>query len=121
MSKHILLIDDEPDIIKILAFKLKKNGYDVGVASSGEEGCQFVKEGLRPDLFIIDYRMPGWNGLETAKEIRKLLGETFIPILFLTASTNSINVEELQKVNAQGVMNKPFEMEEIVSFIEEYT
>lgn len=83
MSKTILLIDDEPTILKVLENRLKANGYNVITALSGEKGIAKAKK-EKPDLIILDVLMPVVFGGEAAQQLQKDPQTAAIPIIFLS-------------------------------------
>lgn len=110
----ILIIDDEPNIRSILSLILKKEGYDVYTASTGEEGVELASE-LAFDVAVTDINLPGMNGIETMKAIR-----SFYPagqFVFITAhGTFSLAVEAI-KNGGYNFVSKPFDNEEILGII----
>ena len=80
----ILLVDDEPDILDIISYNLKAEGYKVKTASSGREGVEKAKK-VRPDLILLDVMMPEMDGIEACEQIRKTPGLEHTIIAFLTA------------------------------------
>lgn len=80
----ILLVDDEPDILEIISYNLKAEGYKVKTASSGREGVEKAKK-VRPDLILLDVMMPEMDGIEACEQIRKTPGLEHTIIAFLTA------------------------------------
>lgn len=80
----ILLVDDEPDILEILEYTLKKEGYEVATASNGEEGLQRAEE-FKPDLIILDIMMPIMDGVEVCRQLRAKPEFKNTIITFLTA------------------------------------
>lgn len=86
MSKEIkiLLVDDEPDILELLEFHLKKEGYKVKRAKNGAEAITKAKK-TQPDLIVLDIMMPEMNGIEVCKELRKMEEFQSTVIVFLTA------------------------------------
>lgn len=111
MSEKILIVDDEKNIVNILAFNLKKEGYDVITASNGLEGVEAsFKED--PDLILLDIMMPELNGFDACKKIRE---KSSTPIIMLTA-----RAEELDKVlglelGADDYVTKPFSIRELIA------
>ena len=89
MDRKILIVDDEKNIVDIIAFNLKKEGYTVITAADGEEGVQKAME-ENPDLILLDIMMPKLDGYEVCKKIRE---KKNTPIIMLTA-----RAEELDKV-----------------------
>ena len=82
-KKKILIVDDEPDVLKLLGERLSKAGYEVVKASSGKEAIALVEKTM-PALVILDIAMPGMDGSEVAAALRKNPATSEIPILFLT-------------------------------------
>ena len=107
MTKRILVIDDEDAIRKSFELALEDSGYQVDTASSGMEGIEMLKS-QNYDLVFLDLKMPGMNGVETLREIRKLNKD--IPVYIVTAFYGEF-FEELTHMAEQGVefevLNKP--------------
>ena len=107
MTKRILVIDDEDAIRKSFELALEDSGYEVDTASSGMEGIEMLKS-QSYDLVFLDLKMPGMNGVETLREIRKLNKD--IPVYIVTAFYGEF-FEELTHMAEQGVefevLNKP--------------
>ena len=111
MDRKILIVDDEKNIVDIIAFNLKKEGYTVITAADGEEGVQKAME-ENPDLILLDIMMPKLDGYEVCKKIRE---KKNTPIIMLTA-----RAEELDKVlglelGADDYVTKPFRPLELVA------
>ena len=116
MGKKILIIDDEPDIIKVVKFRLIKTGYELMTAADGREGLELARV-LKPDLVLLDYRMPFLNGDEVCKEIKKDESTKHIPVILMTASTQDTLKENIQTMGADDYILKPFEPEELIKKI----
>jgi DNA-binding response OmpR family regulator len=82
-KKKILIVDDERDIVKALMIRLKNSGYDVVSAFNGVEGVSMAY-GEKPDLIILDIRMPAGSGLSVAEQLKRSTHTRAIPIIFLT-------------------------------------
>lgn len=83
-GKRILLIDDEPDILEVISYNLKKEGYEVYTANSGAEGIEMAKEVL-PHLILLDVMMPEKDGIETCQDLRQIPSLQGTLIVFLSA------------------------------------
>jgi len=119
MSKgKILVVDDEPEIVKSVSMRLSANGYETVVAMDGIQATSMaVKE--QPDVIILDIGMPAGDGHTIVKRLRNSAKTNCIPIVFLTARTSD---EDHQKAYDQGVdkyITKPFDSEELVAAIDE--
>lgn len=84
MSKRLLVVDDEPNLLRAVAACLKAEGYEVSTARSGQEALLQLAESV-PDLIISDIRMPGMDGYKLARHLRGSPRTALIPIVFLTA------------------------------------
>jgi PAS domain S-box-containing protein len=100
----LLLIDDEPDILRVLSMSLKADGYDVVSAQNGPEGiAAFEKE--KPDIVITDIKMPGMNGIEVLKKVKGLSIDT--EVIIITGHGDIENAIEALKHCASDFINKP--------------
>ncbi len=100
----LLLIDDEPDILRVLSISLKADGYDVVSAQNGPEGiAAFEKE--KPDIVITDIKMPGMDGIEVLKKIKGLNADT--EVIIITGHGDIENAIEALKHGASDYINKP--------------
>jgi two-component system, cell cycle sensor histidine kinase and response regulator CckA len=111
----ILVVDDEPDLLLFLTFLMKRAGYDVIGASTGEESIRKVKE-ERPDLILLDVVLPDLDGFEICRRIRSdsETKDTFIIILSARRTTVNNQVEGLQ-AGADGYMTKPVDPDELLA------
>lgn len=111
MGQTVLVVDDEQNIVNIIAFNLKKEGYEVLNAGDGEEAVEIVEK-HQPDLILLDIMMPKMDGYEACRKIREKYN---IPIIMLTA-----RAEELDKVlglemGADDYVTKPFGTRELIA------
>lgn len=83
---RILLVDDEPDLLQLLGYRLQRDGYEVHWAEDGVEALEIIRD-VKPDLVVLDVMMPRMDGLETCKRIRADQHMAQIPVLMLTAKT----------------------------------
>ncbi len=89
-QKKILLIDDEQDILELISYNLRKEGYDVFTASNGNEGIIKAKE-IIPDLILLDVMMPEKDGIETCTDLRKIKELQKTLIVFLSARSEEFS------------------------------
>ena len=118
MAKKILLVDDEPLVIKVLASRLKANGYEVITAYEGKEGLEKAR-GEKPDLVILDLRLPGINGYEICSQLKKDAAFSNIPVIIITGSTDSGDRELAENALADAFIVKPFDRETLLFKIKE--
>jgi DNA-binding response OmpR family regulator len=111
MAPHILIIDDEPELVRVVRSYLEKAGFQVSAAYRGDEGLHEFRAG-RPDLVILDLNLPGMDGLDVAREIRRR-GQT--PILMLTARVEEADRLIGLELGADDYVSKPFSPREVVA------
>ena len=113
MSKpRILIGDDEKNILKVLESRLKAGGFDVIKASSGDEALEKIKK-EKPDLVILDLGMPGLNGYQVCRELKKTDEFKQMPIIILSAWVREKQGEDTAL--ADLYLTKPFRPEELIS------
>jgi two-component system response regulator VicR len=111
MEKKILVVDDEKPIADILQFNLKKEGFEVTCAYDGNEAIKLVEE-IQPDLILLDIMLPGRDGMEVCREVRKKYD---IPIIMLTAKDSEIDKVLGLELGADDYVTKPFSTREIIA------
>jgi two-component system alkaline phosphatase synthesis response regulator PhoP len=112
--KLVLVIDDEVHILELVKYNLEKEGYRVIACETGEEGlCMIRKE--QPDLLILDLMLPGMDGLEVCKRIRKSSKMTGLPIIMLTAKGEEFDKVLGLEIGADDYMTKPFSVLELAA------
>jgi DNA-binding response OmpR family regulator len=113
-KKLILIVDDNPENRKVLGSLLTKNGYEVGSASDGFKALKFI-ENILPDLILLDVMMPGLDGFEVCKKLKNNFPTKHIPIIFLTAKSNTEDIVKGFKVGGVDYVSKPFNSEELLA------
>ncbi|WP_042354557.1 response regulator YycF [Bacillus rubiinfantis] len=111
MEKKILIVDDEKPIADILQFNLKKEGYQVYCAYDGNEALELVDE-VQPDMVLLDIMLPGKDGMEVCREIRKKFE---MPIIMLTAKDSEIDKVLGLELGADDYVTKPFSTRELIA------
>lgn len=109
---HILIIDDEQDILDLLSYNLKKEGYSISTALDGLKGKEMALK-LVPDLIVLDLMLPGIDGLELCRFLRGNPETATIPILMLTAKSEEIDKVIGLEIGADDYVTKPFGIREI--------
>ncbi len=107
MSKTILACDDQEPMRKLVSAVLRRMGYEVVTAESGEECLETLKS-LNPALLILDIDMPGINGFETCKKIRETLPHVTCPAIFLTGRRDKKDVQQALAAGGNDFLIKPF-------------
>ena len=87
--RRVLLIEDDPDIAEAISYQLDKVGLHVKVAKTGEEGIEAVRKGA--DLVLLDLNLPGMDGLEVCRLIRRQPGTAHIPIIIVSARADEVD------------------------------
>jgi two-component system alkaline phosphatase synthesis response regulator PhoP len=118
LSKKILLVDDEEDIRKTVAYQLKANGYEVIIAEDGEEGLEKARSEA-PDLIILDLMLPKIEGHKVCGLLKNDARYKSIPIILFTARIQKEDVELSKEVGADAHLTKPFETSDLISKVEE--
>jgi two-component system alkaline phosphatase synthesis response regulator PhoP len=116
MPWKVLIADDEPYIVHVLAIKLRNAGYEVFTAADGEEAVQACLA-EEPDVIITDYQMPYLSGPELCREYRKRSGRT-VPALLITAREFDVDPEHLEETGVEMVLAKPFSPRQVLDEIE---
>jgi two-component system alkaline phosphatase synthesis response regulator PhoP len=104
---HILVIDDETDILELVRYNLTQHGYDVACALSGEEALTQIRADV-PDLIVLDLMLPGQDGLEVCRALKHDPRTNEIPILMLTARSEEADIVSGLELGADDYLTKPF-------------
>ncbi|RCJ29464.1 hybrid sensor histidine kinase/response regulator [Nostoc minutum NIES-26] len=113
-TASILLVDDNPTNLSVLRQALKELGLNVRIATNGEEALEQVQRKL-PDLILLDVQMPGIDGFETCRQLKSNLLTQDIPVIFMTAHSNTESKVKGLSVGAVDYVTKPFEQEEVLA------
>jgi len=110
-SSSILVVDDEPQIRRVLRTTLSFRGYEISEASSGEEALELARK-LKPDLILLDVNLPGMSGIETCRELRRW---NDAPIIVLTVRNAERDKVAALDAGADDYVTKPFGIEELLA------
>jgi two-component system, OmpR family, alkaline phosphatase synthesis response regulator PhoP len=116
VAHRVLVVDDDPDIVELLAYNLEKEGYEVQTASNGKEAIE-VARGFLPELLLLDIMMPQMDGIEAARALRAMpeFKNTFI--LFLTARSEEYSEVAAFELGADDYITKPIKPRALMSRI----
>ena len=117
MKGTILLIDDDPDILQMISYNLKKEGYDVHTASNGEEGLRLAAS-VKSDLILLDVMMPKMDGVEVCETIRENESIAQPLIAFLTSRNEDYSQIAGFKAGGDDYINKPIRPKVLISRVE---
>jgi phosphate regulon transcriptional regulator PhoB len=113
-TKNILIVDDEPDIVELISYNLKKEGFHLSTALDGEEALQKVRTG-HLDLIILDLMLPGIHGMELCRILRNNPRTAHVPIIMLTARGEESDKVRGLETGADDYMTKPFSPKELIA------
>jgi DNA-binding NtrC family response regulator len=116
-TANILLVDDEPGMLRYIRTLLEVDDYKVDTASTGEEAVERVKKGLRPSLVLLDLVMPGIDGLQTLEQIRQI--HPAVKVVMLSCVTDTRKVVQAIRLGAHDYITKPFQKAELDAVIDQ--
>lgn len=115
-TRKILVVDDEPDIVELVSYNMKKEGFDVSSASDGSEALKKIKKG-HFDFLVLDLMLPGIQGMELCRILRNDPKTKGLPIIMLTAKGEEVDRILGLEMGADDYMTKPFSPKELVARI----
>src|SRR6202453_1663030 len=110
-TARILLVDDEPALLRYIKTLLEVDDYKVETACTGEEALARIDKGLEPDLVLLDVLMPGIDGLQTLEQLRQL--RPGVKVVMLSCVSDTRKVVHAMKLGAQDYLTKPFQKAEL--------
>jgi two-component system alkaline phosphatase synthesis response regulator PhoP len=116
MGKKVLIVDDELHVVKIIQFKLKKEGFDVFYALNGEDAVTIAKKEI-PDLILLDVMLPvmdGYKVFETLKEDEKT---KLIPVVMISAKNQENDKVRAEKLGVVEYIFKPFSLQTVIDIV----
>ncbi len=115
-SPKVMVVDDDPDILELLKYNLKKEGYDVETAEDGVKAVSIAKK-FNPDLILLDIMMPQQDGVETCRQIREIPELSDAHITFLTARAEEYSEVAAFEAGADDYITKPIKPRALMSRI----
>src|ERR1700752_1022036 len=116
-SPKILLVDDEPGMLRYIRTLLEVDDYKVATASTGEEALELMNKGLEPDLVLLDLLMPGIDGLATLEQLRQI--RTGTKVVMLSCVNDTRKVVQAMRLGAHDYLTKPFQKAELDAVIDQ--
>ncbi len=114
MSTKIMIVEDDPDICEILSYNLDQEGFDTVIYHDGQQALKaLIKE--PPDLVLLDLMLPGLNGLEFARIVRKEEATSKVPIIMITARSEEMDILQGLEQGADDYITKPFRPREVIA------
>ena len=120
MSKNVLIVDDEPNILMSLDFLMKKNGYQVFVARNGREAIDMI-DSEAINLVVLDIMMPEVDGYEVCQYIKHKSNSADTKVIFLSAKVKEEEIQKGYEMGADFYMTKPFSTRDLVKKVKELT
>jgi two-component system alkaline phosphatase synthesis response regulator PhoP/two-component system response regulator VicR len=117
MSARILVVDDDPTIVRLLRVNLEMEGYEVVSASNGREALEAVARHA-PDLVLCDVMMPVMDGLEVVSRLKRDESTANLPVVLLSAKAQDADIRHGKGAGADEYMTKPFDPLELLSAVE---
>ena len=118
MTKEILIVDDEPNLVVPIQFLMEQRGYKVMIAERGEDALDLIYQ-YKPDLVLLDILLPGIDGYEVCEIIRLNPNYRNVKIIFLTAKGREVEIAKGLALGADGYITKPFSNTELVATVKE--
>lgn len=115
-QKHVIIVDDEPDIIELVTLHLNKTGYRVRSFENGSSALDYIQQNP-PDLIILDLMLPDYDGLELCKMLKKDDKYSSIPVIMLTARNEEMDKVLGLEIGADDYVTKPFSPRELIARI----
>lgn len=115
----VLLVDDSPTILMSMCSILERAGYKAEQALSGEAAIKTLEGGLKPNIIITDFNMPGMNGAEFIQKARKIAALRFVPMLVLTTESQQFKRDQGKAAGATGWLVKPVAQNDLLGVIKQ--
>lgn len=119
MAKTILIVDDSQTMLMSMEGMLSKAGLGVSKANNAEEALVILKGGSKPDMIITDLNMAAMNGIQLIREVRRLPGFQFMPIVMLTTESQQEKRNEAKSAGATGWMVKPVQPQSMLQIVKQ--
>ncbi len=117
MADTILIVDDSPSMLMSVSIALRPTGLDIREASSAEAALSLLNDGVTPRMILTDLNMDGMSGIELVREVRKLPGMAFTPIVLLTTESQEDLRQTAKSAGATGWLVKPFDAAKLLALV----
>ncbi len=114
---HILVVDDERDLVDLVSYNLKRSGYETSFAHDGRQALQQISK-MHPDLVILDVMMPGLSGTEVLTRLRSEPATAKLPVIMLTAKSEEVDQIVGLTIGADDYVTKPFSVKVLMARVE---
>src|SRR5690349_22302452 len=116
-TANILLVDDEPGMLRYIRTLLEVDEYKVETATTGEEALERVQKGMQPDLVLLDLLMPGIDGIQTLEQLRQM--QPGVKVVMLSCVSDTRKVVQAMRLGAHDYLTKPFQKAELDAVIDQ--
>jgi DNA-binding response OmpR family regulator len=113
----VLVADDDEDILQLLSFRLERAGYEIVLARNGDEALRLALE-LLPAVAILDGMMPGLDGFEVTRELRRNAATNTMPVILLTARAQASDIARGMAAGADEYVKKPFDARDLADLVD---
>lgn len=113
-QKSIVIVEDEPDILEVLSYNRRREGFDVATSDDGEKGLKLIQD-TKPDLVLLDLMLPNMDGLDICRTMKSDQTTTHIPIIMVTAKSEESDLVLGLGLGADDYVIKPFSPKELVA------
>ena len=117
---HIMVVDDEDDIIRLTSAVLEMNNHKITSACSGNECLEKLNAGIMPDIILLDLMMPGISGYETCMKIKTDQRFKRIPVIIFSAKSGRDDIEYAYRLGIDGYITKPFDPQDLLKQVERH-
>ncbi|MDD5439491.1 MAG: response regulator, partial [Candidatus Omnitrophica bacterium] len=117
--KKVLIVDDEPDVMKVVSFRLEKAGYGIVTAANGAIALAMIAD-APPDLILLDLRMPVMDGYDVCNKLKGDETLKRIPVIVVTASSGGNIADMMNKTKADEYLIKPFDPDELLKKVRHF-
>jgi len=118
MAKRVLIADDEPNIVTSLEFLMEEAGYEIRVATDGQEALDLAAS-FNPDLVLLDLMFPVKSGYEVCQQLKSAPATRNIKVVVLSAKGRDVEVAKARELGADAYITKPFSTREVVAKVRE--
>lgn len=116
MPQRVLVVDDDPHVLKLLRLNFELEGYDVVSATNGEDALKLIAS-KKPDVVVCDVMMPGMNGLEVVRRVREDEAFANLPIVIVSAKAQVGDVSAGEGAGADAYVTKPFDPQDLLDAV----
>jgi DNA-binding response OmpR family regulator len=118
-KRHVLVVDDEPHIGRIIQFKLEQGPYEVHLCQDGIAALEILRRSAPVDLILLDIMLPQLGGLEVLAQLRRLPHRRETPVIMLTAKGNETDREQAEALGVSDFLVKPFSPRRLLARVQE--